>query len=172
MDNILEYRNIQICESGNSDVYSDIKQYPILNWSITSLLPTNHFFQINFVNEFFVELLNEILIEISFDSVYDSMKIYYSVDALNFVEIDDIIDDTHILLNDNIVCKQIRFEFINSTKISINKIELYETINQENDYKYYFRQYKINELKESPSFLLNRNLGKLVTEFMNVVVDV
>jgi hypothetical protein len=54
--------------------------------------------------------------------------------------------------------------------ITINNIELYETYNV-SDYNYYFKKYKIAENKVCPDVLKNKNLGKMFTEFMEVMID-
>lgn len=180
MINLLDYRNVQIVEITNSDDFSLIKPYPTLD--ITYNGKTNPFIIINFINENYVELTTEINLYCTLLDQFGVVRLFYSIDGLNYTSFIDYTISTGTLtsdglykycltLDENIQCKFLKIAFDRTDALRITKIELFEDdVVIEDKYNDYFKQYSItNDLPINPTILENTNLGKLVNEFITII---
>lgn len=173
MDNLLKYRITSI-QPSFTDGYSELKIYDNLQFSINTEL--EEFIDIYFINEEFINCLG-FTIEFGGNFQLDLMEIYYLKDEITWQKLsafDYIKNNNLYTFYYPLQIKGLKFKFLYSSNIIINNIEIYENFSEiENnlDFSDLFRKQKILEMKNPPSFISQKNLGKIYNQYMEKILS-
>ena len=136
--NLFNDINIQISSDLEVNNFLEIKPYPLINTTLTA----DGFLKFHFLDNYSFDNLS-----MELTGTFTDYDIYYSVDNINWVELESELTDTSLELSfDEITASFIKIQFNTVTTVTISTIEILSDISGIG-YEDYFKEYKKNEMK-------------------------